>query len=230
MRKIFAAVMISLLFIQGCASENSVKSEDSPITNPEEIAELPEKEIPESTLMKDSPVSPVNLDDVLFLDDCLYFDTRDVNQFIEEGHVAGFVNIPFYHVLVDYEFKENVLFTMQKVRDEEGNITANLGDPGSFFANYEESESIIRYLFPEDKKLVFISTAGVEAAYLMNLLVQLGYDPANLYNAGSFSNSMGSNIAYRTYDNAKHLVEGTNAYTVRSIFDWGELTRLSEND
>ncbi len=229
MKRMLIAVLISLLFIQGCAAQDKEQSdEQSP--KYQEVTELPKKESEESTLMKDSPLSPLNLDDYLFLEDCLYFDTRDVNQFIEEGHVAGFVNIPFYHVLVDYEFQENVLFSMQKVRDENGKITANLGDPGSFFANYEESESMIRYLFPEDKKLVFISTAGVEATYLMNLLVQLGYDPSKLYNAGSFSNPMGNIVAYRTYDGAKHLVEGTNAYTVEAQFNWGELTPLSENE
>lgn len=223
-------VMLVLLSMQGCKMQNTSESTDIQDYDKLEVMTLPTKEIPDSTLMKDSPITPVNLDEYLFLKDCLYIDTRDVNQFIEEGHVAGFVNIPFYHVLVDYEFSENVLFSMQKVRDEEGKITANLGDPGSFFANYEESEAIIRYLFPEDKKIVFISTAGVEATYLMNLLVQLGYDSANLYNAGSFSNSMGSNVAYRTYDQAKYFVEGTNAYTVSYQFDWGELTPLSDNE
>ena len=230
MKKIVILLSVLILLVQGCSTPKIEESEQSYENENDLTIVLPEKELPESTLMKDSPLSPINLDEYLFLDDCLYFDTRDVNQFIEEGHVAGFVNIPFYGVLVDYEAHDQVLFTMQKGKDENGKVIANLGDVGSFSANFEESESIIHYLFPSDKKLIFISTAGVEATYLMNLLVQLGYDPANLYNAGSFSNSMGSNIAYRTYDNAKYLVEGTNAYTVEVQFDWGELTPLEVNE
>lgn len=226
MKKIAVVLLILTLFTQGCSTTLTEESEQRSESEDKTEVTLPSKEVPSSTLMKDSPLSPLNLDEYLFLEDCLYFDTRDVNQFIEEGHVAGFVNIPFYGVLVDYEAHDNVLFTMQKVKDENGKLTANLGDVGSFTANFKESESIIRYLFPTDKKLVFISTAGVEATYLMNLLVQLGYDPVNLYNAGSFSNPMGNIIAYRTYEQAKHLVEGTNAYTVQVQFDWGELTPM----
>ena len=89
---------LCLLWISGCAKP---QTPPVPSETPTPSA-LPEKSNPQSALMSDSPISPTNLDDYLFLDDVLYFDLRSPAQLAEEGSVAGFVNIPFYGVLVDY--------------------------------------------------------------------------------------------------------------------------------
>lgn len=209
---------LCLLWISGCAKP---QTPPVPSETPTPSA-LPEKSNPQSALMSDSPISPTNLDDYLFLDDVLYFDLRSPAQLAEEGSVAGFVNIPFYGVLVDYQREDNVLYRMTKVRDDSGKVIAQMGDVGSFFPNYEESESLVRDLFPQDQPIVFISTAGVEAAYTICLLEQLGYDGSQLYNAGTFSNGMGNIIAYKDYPDAKYHVPGTNVYTVASQFVWNE--------
>lgn len=221
-KKILICVCL-LLLAAGCAAPASApEPSQKPVT-------LPEKDNPQSALMSESPISPVNLDDYLFLDGVLYFDLRSPAQLAEEGSAAGFVNIPFYGVLVDYQRKENVLYQMTKVRNEQGEVTALMGDVGSFSANYEESESLIRDLFPENQPIVFISTAGVEAAYMICLLEQLGYDGSYLYNAGTFSNGMGNIIAYKDYPEARYHVPGTNVYTVTSQFIWNEtLTPMTE--
>lgn len=210
--------LLSMVMLAGCSAQ--------PVS--EEIKTLPVKEKPESMLMSDSPIDPTNLDDYMFLEDTMYVDTRSPNQLLEEGFIAGFLNIPFYEFLVNYQFTDNVLFSMSLKRNEDGEMIANLGEVGSFTPNYEESEAIMKDLFPQDKNIVFISTAGVEATYLMNLLVQLGYDGSKLYNAGTFSNGMGDIIAYKNYEEAQYYCEGTNVYTVQVTPNWGELTPLEE--
>lgn len=221
MKKIFISIL-TVLMVAGCSA--------APVNNEteQEITTLPAKEKPDSMLMSDSPINPTNLDNYMFLEDTMYVDTRSPNQILEEGYIAGFLNIPFYEFLVSYKPTENILFSMSLKRDENGEMIANLGEVGSFTPTYEESEDIIKDLFPMDKNIVFISTAGVEAAYLMNLLVQLGYDGSKLYNAGTFSNGMGNIIAYRDYEDAKYYCEGTNVYSVTVNPNWGELTPIEE--
>lgn len=219
MRKLLICL---LLICSACAKVESPKVLETVPTT------LPPKVNPESTLMSDSPLSASNIDDYLFLEDTIYIDTREVNQFNEEGHIAGFINIPFYEAIAGVNRKDGVLFNMDKIKDDQGNIVALLGEVGSFSANYEEAEQMIQLLFPQDKNLVIISTAGVEASYLMNLLIQLGYDASKLYNAGCYSNGMGENKAYRLLEEAKYKVEGQNIFTLDYQINWGELTLISK--
>ena len=215
MRKLLC---ILLLILCSCAKQPTIVEEV--------ITTLPTKTNPESTLMSESPLSARNIEDYLFLENTIYIDTREVNQFNEEGHIAGFINIPFYEAIAGVNKKEGVLFNMTKPKDENGNYIANLGDINSFIANYEESKQMMSFLFPQDKNIVIISTAGVEATYLMNLLIQLGYDGSNLYNAGCYSNGIGNDPAYRLLENTKYKVNGQNIYSLDYKVNWGELTLI----
>ncbi|MGN1404666.1 MAG: rhodanese-like domain-containing protein [Erysipelotrichaceae bacterium] len=196
MKKIL--ICIILFIMCGC----TVKEKEITVVEKtdNEVISLPVK-TGDSNNMSDSPINPKNLDDYLFREDCFYVDTRDPKQFYEEGSVAGFVNIPFYGYICDFKKGTGSLFTFTKVSDE-----ILLGDPGSFIASYEESEEIIKSIFPMDKNIIVIATAGVESCYLLNLLVQLGYDSDKLYNAGSFTTGMGDDIAYVSYKDAKYLI------------------------
>lgn len=137
MKKILICIVIFLL--AGCQIKNKeiVVTE---IDNEIETSALPAK-MDKSNNMSLSPINPKNIDDYLFRDDCIYIDTRDPEQFYEEGSIAGFVNIPFYGYICDFKKGTGSLFTFTKISDE-----ILLGDPGSFIANYEESE--------EDRKSV----------------------------------------------------------------------------
>lgn len=209
-----------LLLLCSCSTSAPVATE--------QITTLPVKENPNSVLMSESPISALNIDDYLFLDNTIYIDTREINQFNEEGHIAGFVNIPFYEAIAGVKKTDSVLFCMDKRKDENGNVNALLGDVGSYTSNYAESEQMMKVLFPMDKNIVIISTAGVEATYLMNLLIQFGYDGSKLYNAGCYSNAIGDSPAYRLLDSAKYKVTGQNAYQIDYTINWGELTLLQE--
>ena len=218
MKKVLIVMLVVLL--TACSSNSN--------NNEEEIKELPQKDISESSLMSDSPISASNIDEYLFLDDVMYVDTRSSDQFSVNGHIAGFVNIPFYEVIANFEEKDNVLFHIEKIRDENNNLIANVGDVGSFIPNYEESIEYLKDIFPVNKQIVFIATAGVESSYLINLLIQYGYDPANLYNAGSMENSLGKNMAYLDLENTKYLVKGIDAYHMNITYNWETLTKIEE--
>ena len=96
---------------------------------------------------------------------------------------------------------------------------------GTFFENYEESAQIVSELFPKNKKIIAISTAGVESCYFLNLLLQLGYNGENLYNAGSFTNGMGKDIAYRSYKKARFLVKGIELSDTKIEYSFKGLTK-----
>ena len=196
MKKIF--ICLILFMMCGC----TVKEKEITVVEKSEsdVISLPVKSA-DSNNMSESPINPKNLDDYLFREDCFYVDTRDPKQFYGEGSVAGFVNIPFYGYICDFKKGTGSLYTFTKVSDD-----ILLGDPGSFIASYKESEEIIKSIFPVDKNIIVIATAGVESCYLLNLLVQLGYDSDKLYNAGSFTTGMGEDIAYVSRKDAKFLV------------------------
>lgn len=194
MRKI---IILLLILLSAC----SFKEKESVVTEVNDNFHLPEKTVLNNK-MSDSPLNPTNIDKFLFRDDCIYIDTRSPEQFYEEGAIAGFVNVPFYGYICDFKKGTDALFTFTKINED-----ILLGDPGSFIPNYEESIDIINGIFPKDKYILVISTAGVESCYLLNLLEQLGYDASLLYNVGSFTTGMGKDIAYVTYKDAKYLVK-----------------------
>ena len=63
--------VLCVLLIGGCAAQPQTPPASDDLPAP---SALPEKTIPQSALMSESPISPTNLDDYLFLDDVLYFD------------------------------------------------------------------------------------------------------------------------------------------------------------
>jgi rhodanese-related sulfurtransferase len=218
-------VIIGLLFILVACQEVIVEDE----RDEDLVIELPIN-TSESMLINDSIILPYNLDNYLFLEDVFYVDTREPNQFLEEGHVAGFVNIPFYELIANLTTNDKVLFKMNKIFDSNNKLIINLGEVGSYEPIYEESVSILKSIFPNKKKIFIISTAGVESTYLANLLIQYGYDVMNIYNVGNYSNSVGKSTSYRELIATKYKVEGLNAYKITYQFDFGELNKISETD
>ena len=206
--------LISLIFT-ACQAE--------PMVEENVVLSVPGKN--ESVKIQDSPITSTNLDDYLFREDVFYVDTRELNQAIEEGMIAGFVAYPFYELIANL-VEGQTLFKMTKVLDSDNKLLVELGGIGSYLPCFEESEYLLKALFPKDKYIFITSTAGVEATYLANLLIQYGYDPLKIYNVGNFSNDLGSLVAYRNNKNAKYYVPGTNVFTLDYTFDLGELTPL----
>lgn len=207
-----------LLALSLCACE-SVKEEETKITS------LPIKNDPNSTMMSESPLSASNIDDYLFLDDVMYVDTRSPQMFLLEGHIAGFINIPYYEGICCHEIEDGILFNMDKIKNEDGSFIP-MGNVGSFKPNYKESVDLLKATFPKNKQIVFIASAGVESCYLMNLLIQYGYDASLLYNAGAVTNTLGKNVAYKDLENKKHFVAPVESFSVNNHINWGELTPI----
>ncbi|MBP3709599.1 MAG: hypothetical protein J6I73_04260 [Treponema sp.] len=217
---LLASFLLFTSFLLASCAKNAALVQVQPITERNGTSSatmLPQKQDAQSMLMSKSPITPRNIDSYLFFDDCIYVDVRSAKMFYEEGHIAGFTNIPFYGYIADFPNSHNALFKMTRRGG------TYLGDVGSFSENYEDAASIIYDMLDKNKNIIAISTAGVESCYFLNLLVQLGYDETRLYNAGCFTNGMGNDIAYKTYRDARYLVHGialpaTNiTYTIDSL-------------
>lgn len=203
MKKFMVCIVTLMLFIaNGCKNR-----EDDYSTIPSKIAANDNSPIT-------SPINTINLDNYMFREDVQYIDLRSTKMVIEEGYVSGFEFIPFVSIIASFEEQE-ALYQMKRVIDGEGKIYGP-GQIGGFIAQYEESESIINSIFDKNKYIFLISQGGSEGAYVINLLIQLGYDGNLLYNIGGVSNSEGVE-SYRSIESNKYYIEGQGNYFDVSI-------------
>ena len=112
MKKLTLLLCITIFI--GCAPQQK----NTPNQKTEIILELPQKEIPDSSLMSESPINPINLDQYLFREDCIYLDLREPHTFYSEGSVAGFINLPFYDYIAHVNHEKNALYQMVKKNNE----------------------------------------------------------------------------------------------------------------
>lgn len=192
MKRILFVIICFLLI--GCSNKNPYEN-------------IPDKIVVSGTSASDSSVKTTNIDNYLFREDSIYVDLRPYSWVAKDGHIAGFSFFPFYDFIADRS-EEDRLFLFRNTKKDDGTLILG-GEPGSYTANYEESEQIINIFFPKDKYIFVISQSGLESTYFLNLLIQLGYNPEKLYNVGGFANGTGfDNIAYVNVENAKYLVKG----------------------
>jgi len=202
MKKIIT-IILTFVFCVGCNYSTSSKQEDTKTL-------LIKDNI--SSSMADSPINTRNLDEYLFIEGVNYVDVRPYEWIINDGYVAGFRFIPFYELIAKNASAanfDNILFSYNYSKTPDGQEIRG-GDVGSFSPIYQESIQIIKQLFPSDEPILFISQSGVESGYIINLLIQLGYDGKNLYNIGGFSNSDGIYSAYKKLvnPNPKYFIQG----------------------
>ena len=201
MRK-FICLIIAFFLLTGC--------------NDESIKEVPLKTSNDNSAVS-SPVNSHNLDEYMFRDDVQYVDLRSSKMILEEGYVAGFEFIPFYDLIASFSGSET-LYRMENKKDDDGNRIA-AGQVGSFVAIYEESEVTIKSMFSTTKHIFLISQGGSESSYLINLLIQLGYNQNLLYNVGGVSNSEGV-ASYRSIKTNKYYVEGYSGFNPTVDYDF----------
>ena len=64
---------------------------------------------------------------------------------------------------------------------------------GKYIPNYEESMSVIEYLFPKDKNIFLMCGGGGYAGMTKAMLVNFGWDETKIYNTGGYWYYEGTN-------------------------------------
>ena len=130
------------------------------------------------------------------------------------GFIKGFEVVP-------YPYLVNVTGLPEEVgKTYEGNTLFTLKD-GKYIANYNESLSILEYLFPKDKNIFLMCGAGGYAGSTKEMLVALGWDENKIYNIGGYWYYNGNNnvevkrttnnkIYYDFYKINYHNIDFTN--------------------
>ena len=129
-------------------------------------------------------------DDVAYIDVRMLIDPGDYRKIggdpILSGTIEGFAVVPYPFLanltglppqVAASQYDGPTLFTL--TWDKKGNID-------TLTPNYEESEMIIKDLFPQDKAIFLLCGGGGYAAFTRALLIKLGYNPDMLYNVGGF--------------------------------------------
>lgn len=191
MKKFLSLFILFLFLVPGCSNKGY-------------------KDIPPKTKHTDndamiSPINTKNIDEYMFRDDVQYVDLRNSESILNDGYIAGFEFIPYYSIIASFS-EHDALFQMKSTKDSDGK-TIHAGQVGGFIAQYEESEKMIENLFSKEKYIFLISVGGSESAYLINLLIQLGYNGELLYNVGGVSNNDGVE-SYTNISSNRYYVKG----------------------
>ena len=127
----------------------------------------------------------VNREDVVYRDVRMLFDPADYAAIGGNADLSstieGFKIVPYPYLAtltalpVDGAYAGETLYTL--TWNEDGSIATAT-------ANYEESEMILKDLFPQDKPIFIMCGGGGYAGMTKSLLVHLGWDETKLYNVG----------------------------------------------
>ncbi len=186
-------LLVILLLSLGLNIYNFVNRKTSKVTN------LPKPEITEGlrgTFGIDKNINETTIDNYLNRSDSEYRDMRmlkDPGNYEAIGgdsYLSGFIK---GFEVVPYPYLVNVTGLPKEVgKTYEGNTLFTLKD-GKYIANYNESLSILEYLFPKDKNIFLMCGAGGYAGSTKEMLVALGWDENKIYNIGGYWYYNGNN-------------------------------------
>ncbi len=145
----------------------------------------------ESQFGVDKNINMETIDNYLGREDTVYRDMRllfDPADYASIGGnadlsvtIAGFKITPFPYIgtlqalPVGGAYDGECLYTIEW--NEDGTVK-------SATPNYEESEMVLRELFPKDKNIFLICGGGGYAGMMRTLLIYLGWDETKVYNVG----------------------------------------------
>ena len=162
-------------------------------------SELPKPELSEGlrgTFGIDKNINETTIDNYLNRSDSVYRDMRmlkDPGNYEAIGgdsYLSGFIK---GFEVVPYPYIVNVTGLPKEVgKTYEGKTLFTLKD-GKYIANYNESLSILEYLFPKDKNIFLMCGAGGYAGSTKEMLVALGWDENKIYNIGGYWYYNGNN-------------------------------------
>lgn len=207
MKKNLKYVLLAILLLSlGLNIYNLVNRKTS------KTSELPKPELSEGlrgTFGIDKNINETTIDNYLNRSDSVYRDMRmlkDPGNYEAIGgdsYLSGFIK---GFEVVPYPYIVNVTGLPEEVgKTYEGKTLFTLKD-GKYIANYNESLSILEYLFPKDKNIFLMCGAGGYAGSTKEMLVALGWDENKIYNIGGYWYYNGNNNVevkrttnYKTY-------------------------------
>ena len=194
MKKNLKYVLLAILLLSlGLNIYNLVNRKTS------KTSELPKPELSEGlrgTFGIDKNINETTIDNYLNRSDSVYRDMRmlkDPGNYEAIGgdsYLSGFIK---GFEVVPYPYIVNVTGLPEEVgKTYEGKTLFTLKD-GKYIANYNESLSILEYLFPKDKNIFLMCGAGGYAGSTKEMLVALGWDEHKIYNIGGYWYYNGNN-------------------------------------
>lgn len=194
MKKNLKYVLLAILLLSlGLNIYNLVNRKTS------KTSDLPKPELSEGlrgTFGIDKNINETTIDNYLNRSDSVYRDMRmlkDSGNYEAIGgdsYLSGFIK---GFEVVPYPYIVNVTGLPEEVgKTYEGKTLFTLKD-GKYIANYNESLSILEYLFPKDKNIFLMCGAGGYAGSTKEMLVALGWDENRIYNIGGYWYYNGNN-------------------------------------
>ena len=178
------------------------------------LSKLPKPEVTEGErgmLGIDKNINESNIDQYLNRSDSVYRDMRMLKDEANyeaiggdsylSGFVAGFEVVPYPYLTEVKGLPEAV------GKSYSGKTLFTQLDDGTYKANFEESLSILEYLFPKDKYIFLMCGGGGYAGMTKNLLVSLGWNEEKIYDVGGYWFYQGENNI-----NIKRVVNNKNVY------------------
>lgn len=228
MKKNLKYVLLAILLLSlGLNIYNLVNRKTS------KTSELPKPELSEGlrgTFGIDKNINETTIDNYLNRSDSVYRDMRmlkDPGNYEAIGgdsYLSGFIK---GFEVVPYPYIVNVTGLPEEVgKTYEGKTLFTLKD-GKYIANYNESLSILEYLFPKDKNIFLMCGAGGYAGSTKEMLVALGWDENKIYNIGGYWYYNGNNNVEvkRTTNNKTHY----DFYKINyHNIDFTNLTKVSK--
>lgn len=228
MKKNLKYVLLAILLLSlGLNIYNLVNRKTS------KASELPKPELSEGlrgTFGIDKNINETTIDNYLNRSDSVYRDMRmlkDPGNYEAIGgdsYLSGFIK---GFEVVPYPYIVNVTGLPEEVgKTYEGKTLFTIKD-GKYIANYNESLSILEYLFPKDKNIFLMCGAGGYAGSTKEMLVALGWDENKIYNIGGYWYYNGNNNV-----EVKRTINNKTYYDFYKInyhnIDFTNLTKVSK--
>ena len=196
------------------------------------LSELPKPEVTEGErgmLGIDKNINESTIDNYLNRSDSVYRDMRmlkDPGNYEAIGgdsYLSGFVK---GFEVVPYPYLTEVKGLPEAVgKSYTGRTLFTQLEDGSYKANYEESLSILEYLFPKDKYIFLMCGGGGYAGMTKSLLVSLGWNEEKIYDVGGYWFYNGNNNV-----NIKRVVNNKSVYDIWKVnyhnIDFDILTKV----
>ena len=228
MKKNLKYVLLAILLLSlGLNIYNLVNRKTS------KTSELPKPELSEGlrgTFGIDKNINETTIDNYLNRSDSVYRDMRmlkDPGNYEAIGgdsYLSGFIK---GFEVVPYPYIVNVTGLPEEVgKTYEGKTLFTLKD-GKYIANYNESLSILEYLFPKDKNIFLMCGAGGYAGSTKEMLVALGWDENKIYNIGGYWYYNGNNnveVKRTTNNKTYYVFYKINYHNI----DFTNLTKVSK--